>query len=521
MEELKTQTGQERKKPLLFSHNESKMKKVVMSTKHKQQEFISAARNGRIDDVRKYLKDDTIDVNGKWRGKTALYLACKYGHRDIAELLLDHRDGTYINAVPYSGLTPLMWACNNDYASVAKLLLDRGCNINDIDNLGNTALHYACYTGSMDCVKELLAHGADTYIKDKYGKTPLDDAREYKQYAVIILLLEEKKRTEQAKMNHDQDVEAISKLSAFDAKLTECIASTSEEQLSSTMVETIIDRRCKKINRDLIDRQDKAITKMTSDLDSKVEAINSRSTAILENKIGQSLRHLQNRSRVQNTKSDINHRREKLMNYRITLLEEKMSRSLEILKNQLNIQDIEVAKREMISGNDEEKMKTLASDHEAHQVQNLRSDINHRCDTKLMNDRIRTLEDKMNRSFEKMTNQVTISIAKVDKMDEAFENITNQLTIIIAKVDKCTTNLSTIMGHLVSKEAANEEKGSQLCKKRKRSSEEHEKEAVSDGTRTAVVDAVDDESNHQNGGGSLEKESSSALNAFKTFCRRS
>ena len=49
----------------------------------------------------------SIHLAGQW--------ACRSGHRDIAELLLDH--GVYINATCYS-LTRLMWACNNSSPSL-------------------------------------------------------------------------------------------------------------------------------------------------------------------------------------------------------------------------------------------------------------------------------------------------------------------------------------------------------------------------------------------------------------------
>ena len=51
-----------------------------MSTEYKEEELRRAARDGRIDDVRKYLNDNTVDVNeeDKW-GCIALPLACRNG----------------------------------------------------------------------------------------------------------------------------------------------------------------------------------------------------------------------------------------------------------------------------------------------------------------------------------------------------------------------------------------------------------------------------------------------------------
>jgi hypothetical protein len=136
-------------------------------------------------------------VNGKlYGGWTALHRACMYGHRDIAELLLDN--GADIEArCNISESTPLMVACRNGYRShsTIKLLLDRGCAINAAGDDGDTALHACALSGSTECVKELLgANGVNTSIKNKYGKTPFDVAKEKKNQAIIDLLMEHKKR---------------------------------------------------------------------------------------------------------------------------------------------------------------------------------------------------------------------------------------------------------------------------------------------------------------------------------------
>ena len=77
-----------------------------MSTIDKHTYLRNAALKGRINNVRKYIDDDTVDINGKCSplGYTALRWACWNRHPDIAELLLDH--GTDIDA-PTSHITPL------------------------------------------------------------------------------------------------------------------------------------------------------------------------------------------------------------------------------------------------------------------------------------------------------------------------------------------------------------------------------------------------------------------------------
>ena len=172
---------------------------------NKQQGLLNAAYIGRIDDVREYLNDDTVDVNGKnTLGETALHWACwRNGNRDVAELLLNN--GADIDARMSDNSTPLIQASVMGYASTTKLLLDRGCAVNAVDNHGYTALHWACWFDNTECVKELLAHGADTSIKNNYNETPLDLAKERNYQAVIDLLMEHTKRSQQALTNSIED----------------------------------------------------------------------------------------------------------------------------------------------------------------------------------------------------------------------------------------------------------------------------------------------------------------------------
>ena len=91
--------------------------------------------------------------------------------------------------------------------------------MNTVEDVNETALHKACWQGSTECVKELLAHGADTSIKNKCGKTPLDIAKEEKNQAVIDFLMKHKKRREQYLM--DSILSEVSTLKAQDVERVE------------------------------------------------------------------------------------------------------------------------------------------------------------------------------------------------------------------------------------------------------------------------------------------------------------
>ena len=241
--------------------------------------------NGRINDVRKYLKDDTVNVNGKGYsdGCNALHEACSSGHDDIAELLLDN--GANIDARSDSNETPLMMACFDGHASITKLLLDRGCAVNAVDDDGDTALHCACLRrGFPRCVKVLLTYGADTSIKNKYRKTPLDIAKERNHQTCIDLLMEHTKRPAQALTNSIED--ALSTIIASEVSTLKAEVSSSEERLIARVETIIAGRRCEEqISDRSVGRQDernqqleKLIGHLTTSNSDLVKCVSNQST---------------------------------------------------------------------------------------------------------------------------------------------------------------------------------------------------------------------------------------------------
>merc|ERR1712072_292968 len=60
----------------------------------------------------------------KGYGATPLFVACEHGHVDAARLLLDK--GEDVNRARKDGQTPLFIACQNGHVDAARLLLQRG-----------------------------------------------------------------------------------------------------------------------------------------------------------------------------------------------------------------------------------------------------------------------------------------------------------------------------------------------------------------------------------------------------------
>lgn len=84
----------------------------------------------------------------------------------------------------------LHWAAKIGDEALARLLLDRGANIDARDRYGHTALHCAATTGQIAVVKLLLRRGADRLAVGSFGDKPLDRARSYHHMDVVMVLLE-------------------------------------------------------------------------------------------------------------------------------------------------------------------------------------------------------------------------------------------------------------------------------------------------------------------------------------------
>ena len=103
--------------------------------------------------------------------------ACESGNIAAARMLLDK--GVDVNWKDKSGYTALSWASGYGHVQIVKLLLDRGAKINIQDNSGFTALMDASDYGRIDCARLLLERGADMFIKDNDGKTAKDYAKDW------------------------------------------------------------------------------------------------------------------------------------------------------------------------------------------------------------------------------------------------------------------------------------------------------------------------------------------------------
>ena len=89
---------------------------------------------------------------------------------------------------PVDTISQLCQACgDNNKELVAKILEENGVDVNKGDYDGRRALHIATDDKHYDCVELLVKHGADCNVKDRWGKSPIDKARELNDDTLLKL----------------------------------------------------------------------------------------------------------------------------------------------------------------------------------------------------------------------------------------------------------------------------------------------------------------------------------------------
>ncbi len=114
------------------------------------------------------------DVQDGW---TPLHQAALTNDVERAAALLDAAADP--NAADRQRTTPLHMAAQARSLGVAELLFSRGAVVDPADGHGNTPLWTAVFSSKGDgaLIRLLRSHGADPYIANHYGKTPIEAAR--------------------------------------------------------------------------------------------------------------------------------------------------------------------------------------------------------------------------------------------------------------------------------------------------------------------------------------------------------
>lgn len=86
------------------------------------------------------------------------------------------------------GKTPLFYAVVDNKHEAVKFLIQKGCNVHQVSDQGETLLHKAAFYGNRETCAVLIEHGLDPHLEDHNGKSPVDLAEETGDEACINIL---------------------------------------------------------------------------------------------------------------------------------------------------------------------------------------------------------------------------------------------------------------------------------------------------------------------------------------------
>jgi len=150
-------------------------------------DFISALHFDHPEVIQKLLARGFDPNTPNEKGVPGLLVAIQSEAPKSALVLAQHPK-TQINVQNQLGETPLMLAAINNQLELAKLLIDRGA---DVNRQGWTPLHYAATRGHREMMRLLLDHDAYIDSESANGTTPLMLAAYGAPPLAVKLLLEE------------------------------------------------------------------------------------------------------------------------------------------------------------------------------------------------------------------------------------------------------------------------------------------------------------------------------------------
>ncbi|KAL0269173.1 UNVERIFIED_CONTAM: hypothetical protein PYX00_006985 [Menopon gallinae] len=157
--------------------------------------LVHAARNGHLTIVGFLLACDWVvtrpeDVELGEAAQQALIAAAGQGHSEIVEYLLDMAEVRIDGTDTLTGESALTIAAANGCSAVISVLLQRGCNISEVNRKENSPLLIAVKEGHWAVAERLIQHHAKLEQADSSGRTPLMIAAAEGHVALTELLID-------------------------------------------------------------------------------------------------------------------------------------------------------------------------------------------------------------------------------------------------------------------------------------------------------------------------------------------
>ncbi|KAJ1258843.1 hypothetical protein BS78_10G106400 [Paspalum vaginatum] len=146
----------------------------------------SAAFYGDLQQLKSLIRAGADPKNTDYDGRSPLHLAASRGYEDVVQFLIS--EGVDINHTDQFGNTPLLEAVKQGHERVAALLFAKGAKL----SLKNAGSHLctAVAKGDSDFIRRALAYGADPNCRDYDHRSPLHIAAAEGLYLIAKMLVE-------------------------------------------------------------------------------------------------------------------------------------------------------------------------------------------------------------------------------------------------------------------------------------------------------------------------------------------
>ncbi len=151
-------------------------------------EIHDAALKGDLAKVKELLAKDPSMLNTKGHNEKApLHWAAQGGRLELAKYLI--AKGANVNELNIQKETPLVYAAEGGHLKLAEMLIAKGADVNIRTTLGAAPIHYALWAGKTDLVMLLAAKGADLKTPRLQGYALLHEAAGGEAPDIVEMLL--------------------------------------------------------------------------------------------------------------------------------------------------------------------------------------------------------------------------------------------------------------------------------------------------------------------------------------------
>ncbi|TVL63531.1 ankyrin repeat domain-containing protein [Brachyspira hyodysenteriae] len=169
---------------------------LIKESSSREIQFLYAAAENNVDKVLKYIAEgidinNTIDESEDSIGSNALLLASQFHHKEIIKILLEHNAN--VNFKNHLNKTALEYVANDDNNfDIALEFINRGADVNAVDNENATPLMYAASYNAEKILNLLIENNADINIQTKLGYTSLILAAMHNHINILKILIKNK-----------------------------------------------------------------------------------------------------------------------------------------------------------------------------------------------------------------------------------------------------------------------------------------------------------------------------------------